>query len=276
MKKAILTVAVCVLAAAALLAAPPDDPALAKVREAYAAAVNAGDAAKVAGLYTPDGIEMPPNQPMVKGQAAIEAYHKQLNAMGQFNLAITTAEAKASGATAFDSGTYKQTIKLKTGRTIDETGKYLVVLKKDAGGQWKIAHVSYNSDLAPAGPPAVFMAPADVKWADGPEGSGIKLALLWGNPKSGPYGAFLKFAGGWQAPLHHHTYENRGVVLAGTVVVTPEGEAPKEMGPSSYVVVPGGLKHTTACKAGADCVLFVEQPGADDIVFAGLPPSKNE
>lgn len=274
MKKAILTLAVCVSGAAALLAAPADDPAIAKVREAYAAAVNAGEPARVAALYTADGIEMPPNQPMVKGQAAIEAYHKQLNAMGQFNLAITMAEAKASGAMAFDAGTYTQTIKLKTGQTIDETGKYLVVLKKDAGGQWKITHVSYNSDLAPAGPPSVFMAPGDVKWMDDPEGSGIRMALLWGDPKKAAYGGFLKFPAGWQAPLHHHTYENKGVVLAGTLVVTPEGGTPKEMGPNSYLVVPGGLKHTTACKAGADCVIFGQQPGADDIVFEGPPPSK--
>lgn len=274
MKKAIVTAALCVLSAAALLAAPADDPALAKVREAYAAAVNAGDAAKVAALHTQDGVEMPPNQPMVKGQAAIEAYHKQLYATAEFKLAITPTEAKASGSIAFDAGTYKQTIKLKTGQTIDDTGKYLVVFKKDAAGQWKVAHVAYNSDLAPTGPPAVFMAPADVNWVADPEGSGIKMALLWGDPKKGAYGGFLKFPAGWQAPLHHHTYENKGVVLAGTLVVTPEGGTPKEMGPNSYLVVPGGLKHTTACKAGADCVIFGEQPGADDIVFEGPPPSK--
>ena len=37
----------------------------------------AQDAAAIAKLFTADGVEMPPNAPMQKGRAAIEAYHKK-------------------------------------------------------------------------------------------------------------------------------------------------------------------------------------------------------
>ena len=74
-------------------------------------------------------------------------------------------------------------------------------------------------------------------------------------------------------PLHHHTSENKGVIVSGTLVVTPEGGSARELGPGSYVALPGGMKHTTACKAGADCVIFGMQPGPTDTIPA-VPPAK--
>jgi hypothetical protein len=41
-------------------------PEIVKVREAYAAATNAGDAKAIVRLYTEDAVELPPNQAMVK------------------------------------------------------------------------------------------------------------------------------------------------------------------------------------------------------------------
>ena len=41
---------------------PKDDPAVAKVRAAYQSAAGAQDGAALAKLYTPDGVEMPPNE----------------------------------------------------------------------------------------------------------------------------------------------------------------------------------------------------------------------
>jgi uncharacterized protein (TIGR02246 family) len=132
------------------------DAAVAKIRSAYQAAASTQDGAAMAKLYAPDGIEMPPNAPAQKGRAAIEAFHK---AFGQqfmiHGLTITATETHVTGERAADIGTYKQQLMpMKGGGTSDDTGKYVVLLKKDASGAWWITHTIYNSDVPPAAPPA--------------------------------------------------------------------------------------------------------------------------
>jgi uncharacterized protein (TIGR02246 family) len=142
------------LCAGPVLLAAADDPGIAKVRSAYEAATAAGDAAKIASLYTEDGIEMPPNEPMLKGRAAIEAWNKKFFASATAKSTIKTMDTHVAGSLAYDAGTYKQSIKFKTGQAIEDAGKYVVILKKDAAGAWKLAYVCYNSDLPPPPAPA--------------------------------------------------------------------------------------------------------------------------
>jgi len=156
----------CVFASLAILltaaasaqqkAAPKgDDPGIAKVRTAYQTAATAQDGAAIAKLYAPDGVEMAPNAPAAKGRAAIEAFHK---AFGQqfmvHGMTIAATETHVMGDWAVDIGTYKQQLmSMKGGGVADDTGKYVVLFKKDASGAWLITHAIYNSDLPPP-PPA--------------------------------------------------------------------------------------------------------------------------
>jgi uncharacterized protein (TIGR02246 family) len=117
------------------------DPILNKMATAWAATYNAKDAAKLAGFYAEDAVYMPPNQPMVKGRAAIEAHFKQEFQQGFTNLKLTPIESSISGSQAFEAGT--ATITAPGGRT--ENGKYLVVFKQ-VGGAWKIAYDINNND----------------------------------------------------------------------------------------------------------------------------------
>lgn len=112
---------------------------------------------------------------------------------------------------------------------------------------------------------ATLWAAGEIKWTDVPDVKGAQQAALWGNPNKGAYGAFNKFPRGTEIPLHTHTYDLRGVIVSGTAVIGLEGQSPKELGPGSYYFLPGGAKHTTTCKAGADCLFFSEQPGAFDV-----------
>jgi len=109
---------------------------------------------------------------------------------------------------------------------------------------------------------------ADMKWAVVPNVKGVQQAVAWGNPQKGPYGAFHKFASGTEVPLHTHTASLRSVIISGTLVITLEGQSPKELGPGSYFFEPGGVKHTTACKAGAECLFYTHATGAFDVVPA--------
>jgi len=134
-----------------------DTAAIAKVRSAYQAALSAQDGAAVAKLYTPDGVEMPPNAPAAKGRAAIEAFHKTFFQQWMVHGAnITATETRVTGDRAVDIGTYKQQLMAMKGGGINEdAGKYVVLLQKDASGAWWITHAIYNSDVPlPAAPPA--------------------------------------------------------------------------------------------------------------------------
>jgi uncharacterized protein (TIGR02246 family) len=151
----------CVVALAAGVsaqqkAAGGDEAAIAKLRTAYQTAAGSQDGAAIAKLYAPDGVEMPPNGPAVKGRAAIEAFHK---AFGQqfmmHGMTITPAETKVHGDYAYDVGTYKQALMpMKGGGVVDDHGKYVVLLKKDASGNWWITHAIHNSDVPLPPPPS--------------------------------------------------------------------------------------------------------------------------
>jgi hypothetical protein len=114
----------------------------------------------------------------------------------------------------------------------------------------------------------IFMAAEDLAWADlDPEGApGVQLAVLWGDPGNGPFGAFFKLPAGFAAPLHTHTNDMKVVIVSGTYIQQPDGGAVHRLGPASYLMQPGGdYRHMTSCDTDADCVFFVESDGAFDM-----------
>ena len=131
-----------------------DEAAIAKVRSAYQAAANKQSPAEIAKLFAADGVEMPPNAPAASGRAAIEAFHKGFAKQWmQHGMTITSTSTKVVGDTAYDVGTYKQQIMSNAnGAVVDDKGKYVVLLKKDAAGNWAISHAIYNSDMPPPAP----------------------------------------------------------------------------------------------------------------------------
>jgi quercetin dioxygenase-like cupin family protein len=107
---------------------------------------------------------------------------------------------------------------------------------------------------APATP--TLWSASELKWTDLAAVQGAKEALLWGDPKKEAFGKLNRWPAGGEVPLHYHPFEVRGVVLEGTVTITPEGGAAKELGPGSYWHMPGRVNHVTTCKPGADCVFL--------------------
>lgn len=128
-----------------------DEAAIAKLRTAYQTAAGTQDGAALAKLFAPDGVEMPPNAPAVTGRAAIEAFHKAFAKQWMMHgMTIVATTTKVTGDTAYDVGTYKQGLMPQTGgAVIDDKGKYIVLLRKDASGGWLITHAIYNSDNPP-------------------------------------------------------------------------------------------------------------------------------
>ncbi len=151
----VLVVLVCVVLAYQSPGAqsPGAAPEIAKVSDAYVKASLAADAKAIAALYTEDAVEMPPNQSMVKGRAAIEQYYtKQFGGSAKLqSFVLTKIESNASGDIGYEVGTYRQTI-TDGQHPMDDTGKYTVVMKR-TGGLWKVAYAIYNSDTPPTAMP---------------------------------------------------------------------------------------------------------------------------
>lgn len=119
-----------------------------KVADAYVKAMLAADAAAVAALYREDAVEVPTCLPLIKGRTAIERYFRDLMKNAKVTaFTLTHTESTIAGDTAYDVGTYSQRLSTPT-RMVDDTGKYVVVLKR-AAGEWKIAYAIHNSDHSP-------------------------------------------------------------------------------------------------------------------------------
>ena len=115
---------------------------------------------------------------------------------------------------------------------------------------------------------AKVWAAGDIKWVENPAVKGMSIATLWGDPSKGAYGALKRVAGGTEFGWHTHSSAQKVIAVSGTFDFTLEGGQPKELSAGSYVYLPANMKHHTACRAGADCVFFEEQPGKTDLIPA--------
>jgi len=107
---------------------------------------NSGDAAALtSGFYADDAVLLPPNGPIVRGAAAIEAFWVAFLSQGVADAVIGTGEVNASGDLAYGIGTYSYAV---PSANIKDTGKFLIVLKRQADGGWKVIADQFNSDVA--------------------------------------------------------------------------------------------------------------------------------
>ena len=96
-----------------------------QTRDAFVNAQNAGDSSTVAALYTEKGVCMPPNNPLIEGREAIQAWETSLEGFGPPQLSMTSYEIDGLGSIAYDRGAYSHNSSKH--RVI---GKYLLILRK--------------------------------------------------------------------------------------------------------------------------------------------------
>jgi uncharacterized protein (TIGR02246 family) len=136
-------------------AAPPDPAPINALRDQFGAAYNSGDAAAVANLYSEDGVALPAHQPAIEGRAAIQQWLQGFFAENTAKLVITSQELQIAGDWAYDRGMFTMTLTPKKGggKPIEDAGKYLVILKRQADGAWKVHRDMDNSNNPMAPPP---------------------------------------------------------------------------------------------------------------------------
>jgi len=144
-----LTLLICFAFSCQREAGPLSDDDVAAIKastEAFIQAVRFEDWAALAALYTEDAVFMPPNQPMVQGQAAIQTWMEEFPAVTKYNL--TAVEIDGQGDLAFVRGTYSMTIAPEGApEPIQDTGKYVEIRRKQQDGSWLMAVDIFNSDL---------------------------------------------------------------------------------------------------------------------------------
>lgn len=121
---------------------------------------------------------------------------------------------------------------------------------------------------------AIIWPASEVKWTPLEALPGAQVAALWGDIATGEHGALYKWPAGTTAPLHWHTNGEHGVIVSGTLALTPEGGAAKELSAGSYFSMAGGAKHVTACTAATDCVFFIHREGKFDVNMVGAAETK--
>ncbi len=127
-----------------------DVDAINSLRDKFIALDNASDAAGLASLFTNDAVLMPPNQAAVTGNQAIESWFQ--TTFDQFTTEFTVAseELEVVGDWAFDWGAYMTALTPKAGgEATEDRGKYIVILRKQVDGSWRIVKNIWNSNNPP-------------------------------------------------------------------------------------------------------------------------------
>jgi ketosteroid isomerase-like protein len=140
-----LVAMVLLVMAAATACAPQDQSAeLGALTDGWENALNNGDVDGIVALYAEDCVLMPPNAELAMGQGAARGAFGGMIADGLTG-ELDTITATAAGGVGYHTGTYW--LKDANGTIVDR-GKYMEGWQK-IGGEWKIVHDIWNSDLAP-------------------------------------------------------------------------------------------------------------------------------
>lgn len=121
-----------------------------EMSKARAKAFNEGDAAAIAIHFTDDAYLMAPGKPAAKGRAAVQAYYESIFAEYTTQLESHYEQVEVSGNLGYGRGFARVTlVPRKGGAPLVSTAKYLNILEKQPGGQWKTTHDIWNGNEVP-------------------------------------------------------------------------------------------------------------------------------
>ena len=125
------------------------------IRQQFEAAENAGDMDATAALLADDAVFIVPDFPVQEGKAAIVGFLGEISSwlLATFDRHITYASAETAlvgDDVAFDRGTFAFDVTRKSGGPVTHvTGKYLWLLRRDAGTRWKMSRIIVTRDDNP-------------------------------------------------------------------------------------------------------------------------------
>jgi len=107
---------------------------------------NAG--AVVKAFYAPGAVLMPPNHPLVEGPTAIQGFLQGLIDSGFTSIKLETTNIASAGDLAYGRGRYMLSLSPPGGAPVQDSGKYVVVYRRQPSGAWRAVADIFNSDQA--------------------------------------------------------------------------------------------------------------------------------
>jgi uncharacterized protein (TIGR02246 family) len=113
---------------------------IAAVNRQFEEAARKGDLDRLASLYTPDAIALPPDSPMMKGRENIKQMWGAIaQQIGLKDIRLNTLDLQTAGETAYEVG--EASLTLANGTAVV---KFVVVWKK-LDGQWRLHRDIWNA-----------------------------------------------------------------------------------------------------------------------------------
>ena len=121
--------------------------AIRRLTDEAVAALNRGDVEAGVALHASDAHVLAPLRPAEIGSAAIRASLESLFKQYSVCESRTLEEVQVHGNWAFTRGSYRSVLTPKhAGLAVEESGKYVEILRQDATGAWKYFRSIWNSD----------------------------------------------------------------------------------------------------------------------------------
>ena len=97
----------------------------------------------------------------------------------------------------------------------------------------------------------------------------IQAAKAYGDFSRGAHGTFLRLSPQFASPLHTHSADYWGVVVAGVVVNGKPGSEDIPLPVGSYFFQKAGEPHITRCISPNECLVFLNQNAKYDFIPVG-------
>ena len=123
--------------------------AITEAYKAFEEAFHKGEADTISRMYTEDAEWLVPEAPIVRGREAIAQVWASIIGSGGNTVRVDVREVEESGDWAYDVGTFKASA--PDGKVLN-TGKYLVIWKRQPTGERKIHRDIFNWDIPPGQP----------------------------------------------------------------------------------------------------------------------------
>ncbi len=122
--------------------------ALRDIAVQWAEAANEKDIPGIVALYTADASLLPPDAARVSGTDAVRGLWAESVESPGYAVTVQTMETEVSRTSdlAYSRGTHKVTVDDPEGNPVTDSGKWVVVCKKQTDGSWKIVTHIWNSD----------------------------------------------------------------------------------------------------------------------------------
>lgn len=118
-----------------------------RLDEHFMTAGNAKDAKTlVNGFYADSAVLMPPNHAIVEGRDAIRTFLQGMVDAGFAGITLDTTTIESAGDLAYGRGRYTLRMTPRGQATVEDTGKYVVVYRRQRDGAWRAVADIFNSD----------------------------------------------------------------------------------------------------------------------------------